>query len=151
MVIAYIQQWYQNRTDNRLTKAEGTVSGLELEGSALLVFIVLLNYSNKSGSKWTSKASRLAKENKHFSLVSFVRRCYGYLLCRVSEKPIDGSKVSSIFCEHYLISTILKPELNHDFALNASVICFLSVHLIIKISVILFLTIRRRIWIMVAP
>ena len=34
-----------------LTKTEVTVSGLELEGSTLLVVIVLSNYSSKSGSK----------------------------------------------------------------------------------------------------
>ena len=34
-----------------LTKTEVTVSELELEGSILLVVIVLSNYSNKSGSK----------------------------------------------------------------------------------------------------
>ena len=40
-----------------LTKTEVTVSRLELEGSTLLVVIVLLNYSTKPGSKWTSKAT----------------------------------------------------------------------------------------------
>ena len=73
--------------------------------------------------------------------------------CGVCKKSTDDSKQSSVFCDlckfwvhtkcnqTFLISNILKLVLNHGFVLNASVICFLLVHLI-KISVHLFLTVR---------
>ena len=73
---------------------------------------------------------------------------YPYGVC---QKSADGSKQSSIFydlCKFWVHTKCnqlnfldFQLVLNHGFVLNASAICFLLVHLIIKILVHLFLTI----------